>query len=615
MTSNQVTMKRLHSLERKFIYEILQLSKEEHNEDTTIICNNGTFKSNSLVLAAIFPVFRNVLDSLVHIDEPPLISMPDVDKNELERVFQFLHYPEEELVFSTMENIFRLLEYPSENIEFIDTMTVTQKLEKIDEETVVLSNSIKEETLKEADFELEDMDYSLLDPIIDSNDNKHNQVSICKSKFEITDDKTQGVIKFKSDGVARRHRKETQNEVSCPECDKIFSGSKALKALRNHKRSHTQKRIICENCSLEFSEWSMPKHLITCLKPKVKTEPKKCPHCNYSTIYSTNFRKHLRKHREKVSCHICGKKVRYDQIQFHTKNHERYTKCPKCDKEILKESLETHECKYIKLDGEKIFKCKECDYSTKHHTNLKRHIDSRHRHVGIPSVPCQFCGKLFSTNSVGKHIKTIHHCPEGHTKCTKCYKNIPNEMFSSHECEKFVCNICGKITTSEKNLRSHHDKVHEHHEISYFCNVCGKGFEREDILRGHMKTHEEKTPCPHCGKLVRGLETHIQRTHTKDGLKKYHCHDCDKGFVDLFSFEKHKMSVHLKLQPFRCRYGCDFGYNDRSNRNAHEKKKHGKLFTNGHEERKQRNRKENSKKSYIDNDQKFEGGFTMDCSN
>ena len=70
-------------------------------------------------------------------------------------------------------------------------------------------------------------------------------------------------------------------------------------------------------------------------------------------------------------------------FHIHTKNHERYTKCPKCDKEILKESLETHECKYIKLDGEKIFKCKECDYSTKHHTNFKRHIDSRHRHVGI----------------------------------------------------------------------------------------------------------------------------------------------------------------------------------------------------------------------------------------
>ena len=35
------------------------------------------------------------------------------------------------------------------------------------------------------------------------------------------------------------------------------------------------------------------------------------------------------------------------------------------------------------------------------------------------------------------------------------------------------------------------------------------------------------------------------------------------------------MNVHLKLRPYKCRFGCDFGYNDFSNRNAHEKKKHG----------------------------------------
>ena len=42
--------------------------------------------------------------------------------------------------------------------------------------------------------------------------------------------------------------------------------------------------------------------------------------------------------------------------------------------------------------------------------------------------------------------------------------------------------------------------------------------------------------------------------------------------------EIHRMNVHLKLQPYKCRYGCDIAYNDVSNRNQHEKRTHGKLF-------------------------------------
>ena len=96
-----------------------------------------------------------------------------------------------------------------------------------------------------------------------------------------------------------------------------------------------------------------------------------------------------------------------------------------------------------------------------------------------------------------------------------------------------------------------------------------------------MRVHADLTPCPQCGKSVRSLDNHILRTHTEDGLKKYQCQDCEKGFISLGALEKHRMNVHLKLRPFQCRYGCDFGYNDISNRNAHEKKKHGKLFING----------------------------------
>ena len=45
------------------------------------------------------------------------------------------------------------------------------------------------------------------------------------------------------------------------------------------------------------------------------------------------------------------------------------------------------------------------------------------------------------------------------------------------------------------------------------------------------------------------------------------------------TLESHRMSMHLKLRPHYCRYGCDMSYNDTSNRNQHEKRVHGQLFT------------------------------------
>ena len=73
--------------------------------------------------------------------------------------------------------------------------------------------------------------------------------------------------------------------------------------------------------------------------------------------------------------------------------------------------------------------------------------------------------------------------------------------------------------------------------------------------------------------------------HTPDEEKKYQCPDCGKGFLTNTVMEQHRMNVHLKLRPHSCRYGCDISYNDTSNRNQHEKKKHGKLFTTEKEEK------------------------------
>ena len=100
-----------------------------------------------------------------------------------------------------------------------------------------------------------------------------------------------------------------------------------------------------------------------------------------------------------------------------------------------------------------------------------------------------------------------------------------------------------------------------------------------------MKTHEEGKPCPECGVKVKHLNLHMRVAHTPDELKRFQCQDCGKGFDSKSDTESHRMNVHLKLRPYNCRYGCDISYNDTSNRNAHERKTHGKIFTSVKEEK------------------------------
>ena len=52
----------------------------------------------------------------------------------------------------------------------------------------------------------------------------------------------------------------------------------------------------------------------------------------------------------------------------------------------------------------------------------------------------------------------------------------------------------------------------------------------------------------------------------------------DRAFPSNHKLQGHKMNVHLKLRPYKCRYGCELAYNDSSNRCAHEKRVHGRIF-------------------------------------
>ena len=245
----------------------------------------------------------------------------------------------------------------------------------------------------------------------------------------------------------------------------------------------------------------------------------------------------------KKTCHICGKEMSLNRIEKHLLRHQQKEK------------------NASEVSGEK----KSCQYCGKLVRCIRDHVRDRCPALQYEEATCKECGRVCrSEKYLRLHMKNKH----GDKKKTQC-----------------ICNICGKVLGSKGSLIIHHKAMHEIRELKSKCEQCGKLCVNELQLKHHMRNHEEKETCPLCGLKIRSLKLHMGNVHTKDEDKKFQCQDCGKGFNFLKKLDLHRLSMHLKTKPYNCRYGCDISYNDFSNRNSHEKKTHGKLFTTAKEER------------------------------
>ena len=79
----------------------------------------------------------------------------------------------------------------------------------------------------------------------------------------------------------------------------------------------------------------------------------------------------------------------------------------------------------------------------------------------------------------------------------------------------------------------------------------------------------------HSKSIVMDTAKSIVVDNASDENLRFQCDQCDRRFSSKHLLNRHIDCIHLNARRYPCRYGCDFRFNDQSNRKVHERKKHG----------------------------------------
>ena len=265
-----------------------------------------------------------------------------------------------------------------------------------------------------------------------------------------------------------------------------------------------------------------------------------------------------------------------------------------CSEKTLTSQFELK--KHIKNCHKSSHICEDCGKSYDHLKGLKTHKGVHHKKWKIKVVKVDSNAKLirdlkedcrcnieFSGKKMSflkRHFQQIH---LGYEQCVQCKKIVIKQ--SMHTCKpkwksniKLVqCELCPVVKTNTDLLKNHVQRVHNP-ETMVKCKFCIKLLTERDIKYHSCQGRPlPRSKCDICGKMVARLEIHKNTMHISNDDKRIKCEHCNKGFFDRTHLKSHTMNVHLKLRPFKCRYGCDQDYNDRSNMRQHEKRAHGVL--------------------------------------
>ncbi|XP_044252810.1 zinc finger protein 711-like [Tribolium madens] len=303
-------------------------------------------------------------------------------------------------------------------------------------------------------------------------------------------------------------------------CDKCSFKTKLLSRLK----SHANHKNIDFNCSSGL-------------------EPYKCHKCE---TFETQFLSQLRRH----------------IVQGHVTQNVQPTnnKCPKCDFEsfskylFLRHSLLT-EHQTSRRGNRRIFKCTNCDYTSRDSRDLRRHVISKHTQDSeIEWLKCK-------------------HCPFK----SKHKYNLKKHMVQKHDPNfRYSCQFCDYKSKMNYHLQRHLKRQHESKKNSDLLAFRHAIFTKHQIKRPEKGGVLKCTHCDYATECSYRLKRHLICRHTDDSeiqwLKCEHCpFKCKiKYQLKIHVVAKHTSACDIKyFQCDQCHFETKYKHSLQKHYNRH----------------------------------------------
>ncbi|BFF99348.1 zinc finger protein 624-like [Drosophila madeirensis] len=230
------------------------------------------------------------------------------------------------------------------------------------------------------------------------------------------------------------------------------------------------------------------------------------------------------------------------------------------------------------------FKCEICSKGFVDESRLQAHMRV---HDGSLLFPCTEpgCDKSFGAwLALRVHLRghdgsgTWYTCDQ--ESCSRGYRNkhaLRVHKRNVHGIGKniklHVCEFCGKVMKSAKDLNIHLYTHKDKMERQYACEEpgCSRRFHKKPMLAEHVLRHKgiKNFKCPHCGlkKTTKNeLKIHINY-HTKE--RTFPCPHCPKVLTSIDARRMHISAIHEQAKNYACSK-CDKKFTRRTTRNYHE---------------------------------------------
>ncbi|KAL4717629.1 hypothetical protein ACJJTC_000778 [Scirpophaga incertulas] len=384
---------------------------------------------------------------------------------------------------------------------------------------------------------------------------------------KLTLSEEEAIKEFEAKGLTEKY---LNSGFKCTDCLKSFSQKNMLDRHLLRKHGENIGSLICRFCKVRFRRACflskhMKQHLTKyeCLRCNlvcnVETTAlfheeyhsgviRKCPHCDKEFKHLSTFYTHLRTHRSKHMCSLCGESF---VSPLGLRQHKRLKHVMEPDNLVTDAENNTY-CDVCKIT----FETKQA--YTKHLLHSAMHTDDFS--VDGTTIDSNIQDEDGDTAVEDKDDGTPKQLYERKSKVEKTLSavrksNLPAVAGSGWIKKPTTCQHCGKHFASQSACRKHH--LAEHLRAPFYtekdrviCEVCGASLAPGSV-NAHLNQHTRRKiyTCETCGRSF--TTNHVLRNHmaTHTGERNYACNICGKRFTQNGSLSLHYRTVHLK-QPY-----------------------------------------------------------------